>query len=107
MAASFWCTFEMMKARKSWSVATAHREAAGRTRRLGDGRRRGDDDGLREEDGGVGKRPSSSWRLLLREVDEDEEETTAVLFCYSGELEDGHGDGGRRQRQRCPSSCSQ
>jgi hypothetical protein len=46
----------------------------------------------------AGKESSSSWRGLFHEVDEEEEKTTAVLFCYSGELEDGHGDcGGRRQ----------
>jgi hypothetical protein len=98
MAASFWCTFEMMKkARKSWSVATAHREAAGRTRRLGDGRRRGDDDGLREEDATTGSFAGRTWRSLHREVAQDEDGGAAVRFPHSGWLEAGHGDGSGRR----------
>jgi hypothetical protein len=44
-----WCADDERQG-ESWIEACAHRDAAGRTRRLGDGRRRGDGDGLQEED---------------------------------------------------------
>jgi hypothetical protein len=78
-------------------VATAHREAAGRTRRLGDGRRRGDGDGLQEEDATARMIPSRTWRPLVREVDQDEDGGAAVRFPRSGEVAGVHGDSGGRR----------
>jgi hypothetical protein len=41
-----------------------------------------------------------AWRLRFREDVQDEEEDDAVPFPRSGEVEDGHGDGGGRRKLR-------